>query len=121
MKIWVSILSQLLPQFPPRVSLSLLELDELKLTVCFFVCLFGLVMQLCPTLCNPMDYSPPDSCVHGILQARILEWLAFSFSMGSSRPRDRTLLFHFSCSGRQILYCCTTWEAQQIAFIITIH
>ena len=38
MKIWVSILSQLLPQFPPRVSLSLLELDELKLTVCLFVC-----------------------------------------------------------------------------------
>ena len=36
------------------------------------------VAQLCPTLCNPMDYSPPGSFVHGILQARILEWVAIS-------------------------------------------
>ena len=41
------------------------------------------VTQSCPTLCNPMDYT-----VHGILQARILEWVAFSFSRGSSQPRD---------------------------------
>ena len=43
------------------------------------------VVQLCPTLCNPMDYT-----VHGILQARILEWVAFPFSRGSSQPRDQT-------------------------------
>ena len=43
------------------------------------------VTQSCPTLCNPMGYP-----VHGILQARILEWVAFSFSRGSSQPRDRT-------------------------------
>ena len=43
------------------------------------------VAQLCPTLCYPTDYT-----VHGILQARILEWVAFSFSRGSSQPRDRT-------------------------------
>ena len=41
------------------------------------------VAQLCPTLCNPMDYT-----VHGILQARILEWVAFLFSKVSSQPRD---------------------------------
>ena len=41
------------------------------------------VAQLCPTLCNPMDHT-----VHGILQARILEWVAFLFSRGSSQPRD---------------------------------
>ena len=41
-------------------------------------------------LCNPMDCSPPGSSVHGILQARILEWVAISSSRGSSRPRDRT-------------------------------
>ena len=41
--------------------------------------------QLCPTLCNPVDYT-----VHGILQARILEWVTFPFSRGSSQPRDRT-------------------------------
>ena len=43
------------------------------------------VAQSCLTLCNPMDYT-----VHGILQARILEWVAFPFSRGSSQPRDRT-------------------------------
>ena len=45
-----------------------------------------LVTQLCPTVCNPMDCSPPGSYVYGILQARILEWVAFPFSRGSSRP-----------------------------------
>ena len=47
------------------------------------------VAQLCPTLCNPVDCSPPGSSVHGILQAKILEWVAISFSKGSSRLRDR--------------------------------
>ena len=45
------------------------------------------VTKLCPTLCNPMDCSPPGSCVHEISQARILEWVAISFSRGSSLPR----------------------------------
>ena len=48
------------------------------------------VAQSCLTLCNPMD------CVHGILQARILEWVAFPFSRGSSQPRDRTQVSHIS-------------------------
>ena len=48
------------------------------------------VTQLCPTLCNPVDCSLPGSFLHGILQARILEWVAISFSRGSSRPRDQT-------------------------------
>ena len=48
------------------------------------------VAQSCPTLCYPMDCSPPGSSVHGILQARILEWVAISFSRGSSQPGDRT-------------------------------
>ena len=49
-----------------------------------------LVTQLCPTLCDPMDCSPPCSSVHGILQARMLEWVAIRFSRGSSQPRDGT-------------------------------
>ena len=49
-----------------------------------------LVTQLCLTLCDPMDCSPPGSSVQGVLQARILEWVAISFSRGSSRPRDQT-------------------------------
>ena len=48
------------------------------------------VIQLCLTLCNPMDGSLPGSSAYGVLQARIQEWLAISFSKGSSRPRDRT-------------------------------
>ena len=60
------------------------------------------VAQSCLTLCDPMDCSPSGSCVHGILQARILEGVAMPSSRGSSRPRDRTPgLLH--C--RQILYC----------------
>ena len=48
------------------------------------------VAQSCPTPCNPMDCSPPGSSVHGILQARTLEWVATSFSRGSSWPRFQT-------------------------------
>ena len=47
-----------------------------------------LVTQLCPALCDPMDCNPPGSSFHGILQARTLEWVAISFSRGSSWPRD---------------------------------
>ena len=53
------------------------------------------VVQSCPTLCDPMDCSLPGSSVHEILQARILEWIAISFSRESSRPRDRTWVFCF--------------------------
>ena len=52
---------------------------------CYFSLVKMKVTQSCPTLCNPMDYT-----VHGILQARILEWVAYPFSTGSSQPRNRT-------------------------------
>jgi len=52
------------------------------------------VSQSCPTLCDLMDCSLPGSSVHGILQTRILEWVAVPFSRGSSQPRDQT---HASC------------------------
>ena len=51
-----------------------------------------LVAQSCLTLCDPMDYGLPGFSVHGILQARILEWIAFPFSRGTSQPRDGTLV-----------------------------
>ena len=57
--------------------------------------------QSCPTLCDPMYYSPPGPSVYAILQAKILEWVAMPFSRGSSRLRDRT---HIPCIGRWILY-----------------
>ena len=46
------------------------------------------VSQSCLTLCDPIDCGPPGSSVHGVFQARILEWVAISFSRGSSQPRD---------------------------------
>ena len=51
-------------------------------------CVCVLVTQSCPTLCDPMDCSPPGSSVHGILQARRLEWVAMPSSMESSQPRN---------------------------------
>ena len=57
---------------------------------------------------TPMTYSPQDFSVHGISQARILEWTTISLSSGSSKSRDWT---HVSCTGRRILYHCITWEA----------
>ena len=59
-----------------------------------FFCCCCLVAKLCLTLCNPVDYCPRGSSVHGISQARILEWVAIFFSRRSFQPRDRT---HVSC------------------------
>ena len=50
----------------------------------FLVCVHAKLLQLCPILCDPMDCSPPGSSVRGILQARILEWVAMPSSRGSS-------------------------------------
>ena len=59
------------------------------------------VAQSCPALCDPVDCGPPGSSVHGILQARVLEWVAIPFSRGSFPSRDRTRV---SCIGRWVLY-----------------
>ena len=66
------------------------------------------VSKLCLTLCDPMDCSPPGSSVPGILQARMLEWVAMASSRGSSWPRD-PIRVSYICS--QILYCWATREA----------
>ena len=68
-----------------------------------------LSFQLCPALYDPMDCSPPDSSVHGILQARILEWAASSFSRGFSWVSDCIRISCVFCISRQILYHGTTW------------
>ena len=62
----------------------------------------------CPSLCDPTDCSPSASSVHGIFQAKIMEWVAVSYSRESARPRD---WIHVSCLGRWILYHCSTWAA----------
>ena len=66
----------------------------------------------CLTLHNLMDCNPPDSSVHGILQARILEWVAFPFSRRSSQPRDQTCVSCTSCIGRRVLYHGITQKAR---------
>ena len=63
---------------------------EVKPEEAWIVCMRAKSLQSCLTLCDPMDCSPPGSSVHGILQARILEWVSLSSSRGSSQPRDQT-------------------------------
>ena len=65
-------------------------------------------LQLCPTLCDPMDCSQPGSSVHGILQARILEWVVIPFSKGSSQIRDQTRV---SCIAGRFL---TVWATREV-------
>ena len=67
--------------------------------------------ESCPTLCDPMDCSWPDSSVQGIFQVRILEWVAISSSRGPSQPRDQTHIAYVYCIVRWVLSHCTTWEA----------
>ena len=62
------------------------------------------VTQSCPTLSDPMDCSPPGSPLHGISQARILEWFALSFSRGSSQPRDQICLLHWQADSLLLSY-----------------
>ena len=68
-------------------------------------------LQSCLTLCNPMAYSPPGSSVHGILQTRILEWVAILSSRGSSWLRDRTWISCIFCTGMRFLY---HWHAPSL-------
>ena len=66
------------------------------------------VAQLCPTLCNPMDCNVPGSSFQGIFQARILEWVAISFSKRSSQPRDWTRV------SRIVGRCFTIWATREV-------
>ena len=88
------------------LELSVPETGDLFLVdrrVCVCMCSAA---KSCLTLCHHVDCSPSGSFVHGISQARILEWTAVSFS----RPRDQTCVSYVSI-GRWILYHCTTWKS----------
>ena len=78
------------------------------------------VTQSCPTLCNPMDYT-----FHGILQTRILEWVAFPFSRGSSQLRDQTQVSHIAGRFFLVLFCfalfISTVTAESLFFIYHIN
>ena len=77
------------------------------------------LLRSCPTLCDARDCSPPGSSVLGILQARILEWVAISFSSGSTQPRDQT---HISLASPAlasgVFNTVTTWEAFPLLLLI---
>ena len=79
----------------------LAELDCYEEGQSLCACACAKWLQSCPTLCVPMDCSLPVSSVHGILQARILEWVAIRFSRGSSWPRDWTRV-------------CVSWIGRQV-------
>ena len=91
----------------PLANSVSLRMNELIVCACS-------VAQSCSTFCNPADCSPPGFSGHGIFQARTLEWVAISFSSGSSQPRDQTQVSCGSCTGKWILYHTATWEAQLI-------
>ena len=102
-----------LKTLPVKVYFSNHVIYSIKFSVC--VC-----AQSCPTLCNPLDYSPPGSSVHGIFQAGVLAWVTISFSGRSSSPRDRTCVSFISCIGRWILYHWATWESHKIDVLVNL-
>ena len=90
-----------------RINLVNTYKKQNKLRYIVGVCVLSL--QLYPTLCKPMNCSAPGSSAHGILQARILEWVDMPSFRGSSQPRDRThVSCKVSCTGRRVLHhlCC---------------
>ena len=71
--------------------------------------------QSCPTLCNPVDHSPPASSTYGIIQARTLEWVAISFSRGLNRPSNWTYISYVSCTDSRFF---TTRASRCFDFIL---
>ena len=108
-------LSTSLPESPTALSFSIAFLPSMCIcwgSVCSLLsihvqyrkCIYAKSLHSCMTLCDPMDCSSLGSSAHGVLQARILEWVAMPSSSGSSRPRVRTHVSFISCIGRRTLY-----------------
>ena len=72
--------------------------------VLFYVYMCALLLQLCLTLCDPMDCSLPGSSVHGILQSRVLEWVAMPFSGDLPNPEIEPVSLTATCISKQVLY-----------------
>ena len=96
------------PRFLPIITIPG---SHSRPTVCQTLCSTGVrakPLQLCLALCNPMNFNSLGSSVRGILQTRILEWVAVPSSRGSSQPRDQTWA---CCTGRGLFTTSATWEA----------
>ena len=85
------------------------------------MCLPAKSLWSCPTLCDAMDCSPPSSSARGILQARILEWVAVSSSRGSFLSQGSNLRPYISYIGRQVLYCQCHLEARILEFTSQLY
>ena len=113
--------SEYLPTWPAsweicmQVRKQQLELD-ISIIACpkKWLCTCAKSLQSCPTLCDTMDYSLPDSSVHGILQARILEWVAMSSSRGSSQSRRQTHVSYNSLIAGRFFTVWATGKAQKM-------
>ena len=79
-------------------------MDNLCIVLYMLSCVCAKSLQSCPTLCDPMDYSPPGFSVHGILQARIVEWVAMPSSRGSPNSGVKPVSLMSPCISRQVLY-----------------
>ena len=78
----------------------------------YLICVHAKLLELCLTVWSSMNYSPPGSSIHGILQARILEWIAMTCSRLSPWLKHQTHISYDSCFGRQVFFTIsTTWEA----------
>ena len=105
-------------------SVNTLKTIELCILNGYTLCAASI--QSCLTPCDPMDCGLPGSSVHGILQARILEWVAMPSSRGYSQPRHQTHISHVSCMGRWVLYhcyfccCCSITKSWLTAFSWTV-
>ena len=97
------------PVILPRDGSIYRRVVSVTLSKC--VCVHAKLLQLCPTLCDAMDCSLPGLSVPGILQTRLLEWVAIHSSRGSSQPRDGTCVSYVSCFGRWVFTTSTTWES----------
>ena len=113
MSLLFNMLSRLAIIFLPRSKRLLISWLQSPSAVILEPKIIKLVTQLSPTLCDPMDCSPPVSSVHRILQARVLEWVAVPLSKGSSRPRDR---LRVSCIAGRFFTVWVTREAWQQAY-----
>ena len=98
------------PIFPLWLIMAKICLCAYFLSV-YCLCMHAKSLQLCLTLHDPMDCSLPGSSVHGILLARILEWVAMPSSRGSSWRRNRTRISYISCMAGRFITTGTTREA----------
>ena len=94
-------------------------IQQILVDYLFYIWVCAKPLQSYLTLCNPMDCNPPDSSVHGIFQARILEWVAIPFSRGSSRPRDQTCVSMSPALVGSFFTTGTTWEGPLLQQSVT--